>query len=93
MVQMTITLTPELERLVKEKVALGEYDSADAFVGETVQRLVEEEKEEDAHRTRFWPESKLQKRRSTAATTGNTTRKLSASWRMMFTSAAEEASR
>jgi antitoxin ParD1/3/4 len=48
-VQMTITLTPELEKLVKEKVARGEYDSADAFVGEAVQQLVDQEKEEDAH--------------------------------------------
>ena len=47
---MTITLTPELEKLVKEKIAGGEYDSADAFVGEAVQRLVDEEKEEDTHR-------------------------------------------
>ena len=47
---MTITLTPELEKLVKEKIAGGEYDSADAFVSEAVQRLVDEEKEEDAHR-------------------------------------------
>jgi antitoxin ParD1/3/4 len=46
---MTITLTPELEKLVQEKVDRGEYDSADAFVGEAVQRLIEEEKEEDAH--------------------------------------------
>jgi putative addiction module CopG family antidote len=46
---MTITLTPELEKLVKEEVARGEYDSADAFVGEAVQRLVEETREEDAH--------------------------------------------
>ncbi len=47
---MTITLTAELEKLVNEKIAGGEYDSADAFVGEAVQRLVDEEKEEDAHR-------------------------------------------
>lgn len=47
---MTITLTPELEKLVKEKIASGEYDSADAFVGEAVQRLLDEEEEEDAHR-------------------------------------------
>src|SRR5260370_41845837 len=47
---MTITLTPELENVVKEKIAPGEYDSAEAFVGEAVQRLVDEEKEEDAHR-------------------------------------------
>jgi Arc/MetJ-type ribon-helix-helix transcriptional regulator len=37
---MTITLTPELERLVQEKVDRGEYESADAFVGEAVQRLI-----------------------------------------------------
>src|SRR5260370_13161552 len=49
-VQMTITLTEELGELIREKVARGEYDSADAFVGEAVQRLVDEEKEEDAHR-------------------------------------------
>ena len=47
---MTITLTPELEKLVREKIAGGEYDSADAFVGEAVHRLVDEEKEEDTHR-------------------------------------------
>jgi putative addiction module CopG family antidote len=47
---MTITLTPELERLVKEKIARGEYDSPDAFVSEAVQRLVDEEKEEDGNR-------------------------------------------
>jgi antitoxin ParD1/3/4 len=46
---MTITLTPELEKLVKEKVERGAYDSAEAFVGEAVQRLIEEEREEDAH--------------------------------------------
>jgi len=43
-------MTLELEKLVKEKIAGGEDDSADAFVGEAVQRLVDEEKEEDAHR-------------------------------------------
>jgi len=37
-----------LERLVKEKIARGEYDSPDAFVSEAVQRLVDEEKEETA---------------------------------------------
>jgi len=67
---MTITLTPELERLVKEKIARGEYDSPDAFVSEAVQRLVDEEKEKTATGTRFLPESKLRKRRSTGATIG-----------------------
>ncbi|HYL77624.1 MAG TPA: hypothetical protein VEU96_25645 [Bryobacteraceae bacterium] len=46
---MTITLTPELEKLVREKVARGEYDSADAFIGEAVQRFVDAEMDEDAH--------------------------------------------
>ena len=43
---MTITLTPRLEKLVQKKIARGEYDSADALVGEAVQRLIEEEKED-----------------------------------------------
>jgi len=47
--EMTITLTPELEKLVNEKVERGAYDSAEAFVGEAVQRSIEEEREEDAH--------------------------------------------
>ena len=47
---MTITLTPRLEKLVQKKIARGEYDSADALVGEAVQRLIEEEKEEDRRR-------------------------------------------
>src|ERR1700682_2181105 len=47
---MTITLTPELEKLVKEKITRGEYDSVGAVVGEAVQRLVDGEKEEDANR-------------------------------------------
>jgi len=47
---MNITLAPELEKLVREKVERGEYDSADAFVGEAVQRLIDEDKEENAQR-------------------------------------------
>ena len=47
---MTITLTPKLEKLVQKKIARGEYDSADALVGEAVLRLIEEEKEEHRHR-------------------------------------------
>jgi len=47
---MTITLTPKLEKLVQKKIARGEYDSADALVGEAVQRLIDEEKEEDRRR-------------------------------------------
>jgi Arc/MetJ-type ribon-helix-helix transcriptional regulator len=38
-----------VEKLVMEKIARGEYESAEAFVGEAVQRLVDEEKAEDAH--------------------------------------------
>jgi len=45
---MNITLTPELEQLVQTKVARGEYDSADTFVTEAVQRLIDEEGREDA---------------------------------------------
>jgi len=45
---MNITLTPELEQLVQTKVARGEYDSADTFVSEAVQRLIDEESGEDA---------------------------------------------
>ena len=45
---MNITLTPELEQLVQTKVARGEYDSAETFVSEAVQRLIDEESIEDA---------------------------------------------
>jgi putative addiction module CopG family antidote len=45
---MNITLTPELEQLVQTKVARGEYGSADIFVSEAVQRLIDEESGEDA---------------------------------------------
>jgi Arc/MetJ-type ribon-helix-helix transcriptional regulator len=45
---MNITLTPRLEQLLQAKVARGEYDSADTFVSEAVQRLIDEESGEDA---------------------------------------------
>jgi len=45
---MNITLTPELEQLVQTKVARGEYDSAETFVSEAVQRLIDEESIEAA---------------------------------------------
>jgi antitoxin ParD1/3/4 len=45
---MNITLTPELEQLVQTKVARGEYESADTFVREAVQLLIDEESKEDA---------------------------------------------
>jgi Arc/MetJ-type ribon-helix-helix transcriptional regulator len=45
---MKITLTPELEQLVQTKVARGEYGSADIFVSEAVQRLIDDESGEEA---------------------------------------------
>ena len=45
---MNITLNRELERLVQEKVARGEYDTADDVVAEAVRRLIDEEQEDDA---------------------------------------------
>lgn len=47
---MTIVLTPEIERLVQEKVARGEYKSPDDLVGEAIQRLLADEDEELALR-------------------------------------------
>ncbi len=43
---MDITLTPETERLVQEKIQRGQYASVDALVQEAVYRLVEENEEE-----------------------------------------------
>ena len=37
---MTIRLTPELERLVNEKVASGEFASADAFIAHAVREVL-----------------------------------------------------
>jgi putative addiction module CopG family antidote len=42
---MNVTLSPEVEKLVRDKVARGEYASADDLVNEAVQRLVEDEAE------------------------------------------------
>ena len=44
---MNVVLSPELEKLVREKVERGEYVSADALVLQAVKRLLEEEREED----------------------------------------------
>jgi Arc/MetJ-type ribon-helix-helix transcriptional regulator len=44
---MNITLTLELEQLVQTKVSRGEYDSAETFVSEAVQRLVEDEENKE----------------------------------------------
>jgi antitoxin ParD1/3/4 len=43
---MDITLTPEIERLVQERIQRGQYASVDALVEEAVHRLVEEDEEE-----------------------------------------------
>jgi antitoxin ParD1/3/4 len=43
---MDITLTPEIERLVQEKIQRGQYACVDALVQEAVNRLVEEDEEE-----------------------------------------------
>jgi len=40
---MNVTLTPELERRVREKIQRGDYDNADALVQEAVHRLIEED--------------------------------------------------
>jgi putative addiction module CopG family antidote len=40
-----VTLAPEIERLVEERVARGDFASADALVNQAVQRLIEEESE------------------------------------------------
>ena len=42
---MNVTLTSELEKLVKEKVGRGDYETADALVQEAVQRLIEEDEQ------------------------------------------------
>jgi Arc/MetJ-type ribon-helix-helix transcriptional regulator len=47
---MTIVLSPEVERLVQERVQRGEYDSPDALVGAAVRCLIEDDREEDFHR-------------------------------------------
>ena len=46
---MNVTLKPELEKLVTDKVKRGDYDTPEALVDFAVQRLLEEEEEEDAH--------------------------------------------
>ncbi len=43
---MNVTLSPELETAVRQKVASGEYDAVDDLIGEAVQRLIEEDSEE-----------------------------------------------
>ena len=43
---MNIILSPELENLVNEKVACGEYESADAVFAEALRLLHERDKRE-----------------------------------------------
>ena len=65
---MDITLTPEIERLVQEKIQRGQYASVDALVQEAVHRLVEED-EEELQETRAAIDGSLeQSRRGTGAT-------------------------
>src|SRR5258708_40014853 len=40
---MNITLRPDLEQRVREKIARGDYDDSDALVQEAVHRLIEED--------------------------------------------------
>ena len=49
---MKVNLTPELEKLVREKIERGEYESAEALVGQAVLRLVEEDTVRDEIRSR-----------------------------------------
>lgn len=45
---MNVTLTPELERIVTEKVDAGEYDSPDAVVHAALALLLDREKAREA---------------------------------------------
>jgi Arc/MetJ-type ribon-helix-helix transcriptional regulator len=40
---MNITLPPDLEQRVREKIARGDYDDPDALIEEAVHRLIEED--------------------------------------------------
>lgn len=40
---MNVSLTPELEQIVREKLRRGDYDDANALVQEAVHRLIEED--------------------------------------------------
>ena len=43
---MNITLSPELEKLVNEKVQTGEFENAEAVVTQALHALVERDREE-----------------------------------------------
>jgi putative addiction module CopG family antidote len=40
---MNVPLPPELEQRIREKIARGDYDNAEALVQEAVHRLIEED--------------------------------------------------
>ena len=43
---MNVTLSPELEKLVNEKVQTGEFDKAEAVVAQALRAMVEREEDE-----------------------------------------------
>ena len=47
---MNVTLSPEHENLVREKLQSGEFDSADALVAHALESLVAREEEDQRHR-------------------------------------------
>ena len=51
---MNVTLPPELEQRVREKIERGDYDNAEALVQEAVHRIIEEDEIDlDALRARL----------------------------------------
>ena len=40
---MNVTLPPDLEQRVRERIARGDYDNSDALIQEAVHRLIEED--------------------------------------------------
>ena len=50
---MNVAINPELERLVRERIARGDYENVEALVQEAVQRLIEEDTDLDAIRQRI----------------------------------------
>ncbi len=43
---MNITLAPDLEKRIEERIHRGDYESPEAFITEAVSRLIEEEEQE-----------------------------------------------
>ena len=50
---MNVNLTPELERLIQEKVASGLYNNQSEVVREALRLLVEQERLRELHATRL----------------------------------------